>query len=141
MALIDAACMCDTGWYLLLFANCPISEGGIAALEDCAFCDAEACELGERPGRGRRASAIRNDVRIRNLARQLQNPPGRLDDAVMRYLRAVVYTFYNVFEEAVNEWTQVRNNFVIVPKLVSLDVVTIPLTNINKRCFLTLFDM
>ena len=70
-------------------------------MEDCAMCDAEACEAGDRPGRGRRASAITNDRRI--LSRQLRNPPGLLDDAVMRFLRAAVYTFYNLVEENVNE--------------------------------------
>lgn len=80
-----------------------VVTAALASMEDNAYADAEALEIGERPGRRRKASAIFNDRNLRNLARGLRNPPGNLDDAVLRYLEGAAHTFDNAFDEAVFE--------------------------------------
>lgn len=88
--------MCD---YIKKFCY----SAALASLEENAFADATALDGGGKPNRRRKASAIRNDRNLRNLARQLRNPPGNLNDAVLRYLGAAAYTFDNAYDEAVED--------------------------------------
>ena len=42
-------------------------------------------------------------LQSRNLASDLQNPPGNLEDAIMRYLRGAVQTFDNAYDNAIDD--------------------------------------
>ncbi|XP_034236489.1 uncharacterized protein LOC117642414 [Thrips palmi] len=75
----------------------------LGSMEANAYADAMALAIGEKPNRGRKLSAIALDQRLRTLYRSIRNPPGDLDAAILRFLRAAAHTFDNAYDRAVQE--------------------------------------
>ncbi|XP_034253510.1 uncharacterized protein LOC117652588 [Thrips palmi] len=73
----------------------------LASMEENALADVEALELGEQPNRRRKLKSIILDRRLRNLAETLNNPPGNLDQAILRYIHAASHTFDTAYRNAV----------------------------------------
>ncbi|KAK3921439.1 DNA excision repair protein ERCC-6-like 2 [Frankliniella fusca] len=75
----------------------------LISVESNADADASALSQGERPNRRRRFSSVMLDRRLRNLMRQIRNPPDNVDNAIMRYLDNALHTFDNAYDRAVEE--------------------------------------
>jgi len=59
-----------------------------------------ALDQGRRVGRGRRLTSIVIDDRIKQLSLDLANPPGPIDQAILRFLRAASIVMGNLVDEA-----------------------------------------
>ncbi len=73
-------------------------------MEHDAWTDLQSLHDGRTVGRARKTTAVRNDVALRRLEADLEDPPGPREDAILNFLNAARNRLRRIVDNALEEF-------------------------------------